>query len=124
MKEKTVRCVDCGSEFTDEEIRDIQSCPTCSSDAIPCAIKNDVTIRINLHELRILTIWASNWAAKLKTPSPSRTMVSILSRLRKQLPEGTCLTIMDELNTLQDVYPNSEVTDSEGNVILPPKKVQ
>lgn len=74
-------------------------------------ILDDTTVTINIHELRILTIWASNWADHADridgNDQASRSLGGILHRLRKQLP-GVCLTLSDEVQHLADQL-NSEV---------------
>lgn len=96
---KTVRCTDCAAEFSDEEIAGANGCPTCGTVSVPCSIAEDVTLKINWHELRILTIWASNYASeRLKDkPGSQRTLNSILKRLQAQHPEKTPLTLFGEL---------------------------
>ena len=99
MSEKTVRCTDCRCEFTDEELEDVTECPKCGSKGVPMIIAEDVEIKINLHELRILTIWASNWAEQaISDDQGTRTLNGILNALRPQLPEGTPLTMKDEFH--------------------------
>lgn len=97
---KTTRCTDCAAEFTDEELEGVSCCPKCGSKGVPCLISQDVNIKINWHELRILTIWASNWANKLEADS-QRALKSILKRLEAQRPvEFPALTLLDEIKEL------------------------
>ena len=64
--EKTIRCVICGKEFSDDELPESTcECPNCGTKSLPCLIVDDVNIKINWHELRILTIWAENWARQI-----------------------------------------------------------
>lgn len=126
MSEKYIRCVDCRSEFTKEEIATANACPCCGTKGLPALIANDLTVQINLHELRILTIWASNWARGIKDDGSGaqKTIRAICTALKKQLPEGTCLTMEDEMAALQEAFPQSEMLDSEGKVIVPKKSIQ
>lgn len=123
---KYARCVDCRSEFTKEEIETANACPRCGTKGLPALIANDLTVPINLHELRILTIWASNWARGIKDDNggAQKTIRAICTALKKHLPEGTCLTMEDEMAALQEVFPQSEMLDSEGNVLMKKKTVQ
>jgi len=66
-------------------------------------ISNDLDIRINTHELRILAVWASSWAQA--NPSPDGQMENVLAgvlhRLKKQAP-GVPLTLADEYQQIAD----------------------
>jgi hypothetical protein len=98
---KTTRCTDCASEFSDEELANASTCPTCGTKSVPCAIKDDVSLKINWHELRILTIWASNYAESPGMEDHSRrTLRSILRRLQDQHPGKTALTLAGEVQGL------------------------
>ena len=87
MNTKTVRCVACRAEFSDEEVKGASCCPACADTGVPCAISQDTTIKINWHALRILTIWASNYATKIE-PRAQRSLQSIIDQLELQRPEG------------------------------------
>lgn len=103
-------CVDCGSRFTQKEIANAFACPKCGSIGIPCAPADDVDVKINWHELRILVIWAENWAAMPRDdprrgPIPlSHTVKAIAKRLQEQYPTRVALTLSGELAELSDKY--------------------
>ena len=99
-------CVDCGVRFTQQAIQDKYACPSCGLVGIPCTPKDDVEIKINWHELRILVIWAENWAA-IERDEPndmSKTLLAIAKRLQNQFPSRTALTLAGELAELGDKY--------------------
>jgi predicted nucleic acid-binding Zn-ribbon protein len=105
--EKTVRCTICSTEFTDEEILEAIKCPSCGTSSLPCAISEDVLLKINWHELRILTIWAENYAriadAKDKLDETLLSTVMIISkRLEKQYPDKTKLTLFSEVREIKE----------------------
>ena len=114
MKEttmKTIRCVICGKEFTDEELRGVNKCPNCGTGSLPCAISEDVEIKINWHELRMLVIWAENWAKEcdLKETDSSKekmllSIMTIAQRLQKQFPDKTALTLFGEVRDLRKSF--------------------
>lgn len=119
---KTTRCTTCRAEFTDAEIEDATACPTCGSAGVPMAIADDVQLTINKHELRILTYWASNWAAlcaRKHNGAALRALGGILHRLRDQLP-GVPLTMADDLQEIADCFPGAtvEVVDADGTRTL------
>ena len=121
-EEKTIRCTKCYEEFIEEE-KNVSCCPKCGCKGVPMLISQDVEIKINWHELRILANWAENWA-EAKCGQDSRdTLQAILDRLEKYKPkDGAALTLTQEVKDLQEVYP--EVTLVRGDTVLvPPRKV-
>lgn len=127
-EEKTIRCTRCRSEFTDAEVEGHSACPRCGSRGVPMAISQDVSIRINWHELRILVMWAERWAehmAKDPTALPDVTacVPAIARAIAAQHPAMPPLTFLGEMLKVQETFPDAEVTDAEGRVILPRKKV-
>lgn len=126
---KTTRCVICRTEFTDEEIANASSCPFCKSEGIPMLISEDTQIRINWHELRILTIWASNYASNCNKPNMNSALASILKHLELQRPDGTFapLTLLGELKELVNdprIKGDIEMVDPRGQkTIIQKKKV-
>ena len=42
------------------------SCPYCGYDGNPCFVEDDVQVVMNWQELRILTIWAMNYAQSMR----------------------------------------------------------
>lgn len=119
---KTARCVRCSIEYSDEELNQLNpdKCPNCGTPGLPMSISQDVTLPINWHELRILTIWASNWAEQLDDDCKI-DLTAILRRLDKYRPKGgAALTIVGEFKELQQYFPNSELW-MDGEVIVPPK---
>jgi hypothetical protein len=124
--EKSIRCVRCRSEFSEVEIEGHDACPKCQATGLPMAIKDDVTIRINWHELRILGMWADNWAGICDKQEHGQdgkgTIAGILRAISAQHPGRAPLTIGGELEQLQESYPEMTATDNLGNVIVKPKK--
>jgi hypothetical protein len=93
------RCIDCEGEFTEEQIAGASACPGCGSVGIPCDPANDVQVTVNWHELRILGIWAENWALKHRDSDPRMcsTIKTITRRLEGQHPKRTPLTLTGEI---------------------------
>ena len=117
---KVQRCIKCNTEFSEIEVEDATACPACGDTGIPAAIKDDVTVKINWHELRILTIWAENWAKKIQKDDSRRnggsllTIMSIAGRLQNQHPDKTKLTLFSEIRELREKLPE----------ILPGSKIE
>lgn len=58
------RCIVCDYGATDEEITRLKlmACPRCGHKGRPCDPVEDIQVKVNWHELRILAIWAERWA--------------------------------------------------------------
>lgn len=114
---KTARCVVCRAEFNEEEITAAfeagkTGCPACGDTGLPMAIAQDMLIRINWHELRILTIWADNYARQHKdNPGMAQSIAAIVKALEMQRPSGefAALTIAGELQELANHSSFSEI---------------
>lgn len=102
-------CTRCGARFTKDEIVQASCCPKCKSVGILCDVSDDVSVYINWHELRILGIWASNYAAtfdpsKVQNAEDSkRKLRGILYRLERQFPSKAPLTLGGEIRQLRQV---------------------
>lgn len=120
---KTIRCVKCRTEFNDKELEEfLDHCPHCGTKGLPMHINNDATIKINTHELRILGIWAENYAVlqdnqHLDDPlyEPLKDIVNIIcSNLEKQLKEQgkfAPLTLTSEMKDLKDYLKENKMCD-------------
>lgn len=118
--ELVARCVQCDASFTEVEIAGAQACPRCGSSAVPLDPKKDIELKINILELRILTIWADWWAKDKCTIGAQKTLSAIIERLSKQLPNSP-LTFAAEIRKIQEVFPNTELISSSGEVLIPKK---
>ena len=115
---KTTQCVNCNSLFSNEELIGKMCCPQCGTKKLPIDINNNISITINHHYLRILCIWAENWAAKvdndnLDNPaheSLKDTVYKITKNLKTQINNNEIstatklppLTLFDEIKQLQE----------------------
>jgi hypothetical protein len=120
---KVLRCVVCRAEFATDEITEATTgCPKCGTESVPMVISQDLQLRINWHELRILTIWASNWADRYVDAGGKRALNSILRELQDQAPEGgAALTLAGEVREIQKFAPDASLVSSDGTVLVPPK---
>src|SRR3974390_2998828 len=98
-RKEVMWCVDCGARFTQEEIEG-WGCPKCGSQSVPCDVDKDTTVEVNWHELRILVIWAENWAGHCRRQEVDRssktmpvTVAAIARRLQGQRPSFGSLTL-------------------------------
>lgn len=77
---KRLLCLYCGHESQVDPSM-VTECPTCHSTARPADLEDTVDIHITKHELRVLTIFASEHAERIGLPVVTRT---ILDRLTTQ----------------------------------------
>lgn len=112
QNQKDVRCVACRAEFTNQEIEGKSACPACQSKSIPCDINMDVRVKINIHELRILGIFAENYARSTKDQSLLHVIDMIAQSIEAQLPpkKWRPLTMSRELRDLKEQFPKSKIT--------------
>ncbi len=114
------RCVRCNESFTAEQIQGVSACPGCGSKGVPMNPANDVIVRINVHELRILGIWAENHAVTCDNlqldnayhESMKETVAAITGRLRTQLSNMGCdmpLTLSAEFKQVEKAYPGAQL---------------
>ncbi len=110
-----VRCIRCASAFDLEALpEDVHACSSCGTTSLPVRPEDDVTVVLNWQELRILGVWASNWAGQPLFPEDSRaTLDAILKRLQAQHPDRTPLSLAAELKHL------AAVTGSEVKLVHP-----
>lgn len=122
---KTVRCTRCAAEFTDSEIQDAMACPSCGSKGVPCSIAQDVDVRMNWHELRILVVWAEHYEETLTDLDSHGVVEAIATRLMKYRPAAAPpLRLLDEISDIQDIFPTAELVDGTGKVIVPKRSIQ
>lgn len=100
-------CTVCGARFSSDEIEGAESCPKCKTISIPCDPDQDFWVEINWHELRVLGIFASNWADQCDKNSEGNTeslkcVRGILSRLERQFPNEPPLTLGGELRKIRE----------------------
>lgn len=113
MSKKIARCLICNEEFDEDDLKNATCCPKCGSLGIQADPKDDTTIKINWHELRILSIWAENWARKCDNDDNAKmkcvlTINCIAKRIQKQYPEKTPLTLSGEIDDLKKSYQDIE----------------
>jgi hypothetical protein len=124
---KIVRCIVCESEFSGKEIEGVDRCPNCGDDSVPCSIDQDTTIKINWQELRILAVWAVNWAELRCGTRDQECIHKIVDRLQLQKPDESfgSLIVEEEVQQIADTFNrNVELVDPTGNkkVIKPTLK--
>lgn len=120
------RCVICNAEFTEAGIAGAKACPKCGEEGLPASPDQDVTVKINWHELRILCIWAEHYANSIANTEgvkgePVKSVWAIAGRLQEQYPSFTPLTLSGEIGQVREKYPDMEVQGIREGGPLPPK---
>jgi predicted nucleic acid-binding Zn-ribbon protein len=117
---ESARCIRCNKTFTEEELVGATCCPGCGTKDIPCDPKKDAKIVINVQDLRILGIWAENYAVtvdnkELDNPNHRslKELVNIITdRIEAQLKEqglATPLTLSKEFSQVKQQFPGSQM---------------
>lgn len=113
-EEKIARCIRCRTEFTARDLEGAAACPHCGSTSVPMSPKDDLSIKINWHELRVLSIWAENWANLHKENYPEliEDLWAIVAPLQDQFPDKTPLTFSGEIGDLRRRFPEQKINIS------------
>lgn len=103
MGDSAARCIICGFGYTEEQLEGVSQCPTCKAKSLPMDTADDVTIKTNWHELRVLVIWAEWWASRHKDEDPEMVDVvrMIAARIGAQHPQKGPLTFSGEVEDLR-----------------------
>jgi hypothetical protein len=112
-------CVRCReiTTGTPEELATLTCCPGCGSLGSPADLDNTVTPTITVHELRILTIWASNWENHMRKEYGSSETRSAIAGICSGLAQFTDapLSISQEIADLRATFGEVTVVDADGN---------
>lgn len=94
-------------------------CPACDDHGIPADADDTVTITLTTHELRILTMWADNYArviaADRERPDLA-TMPAVVRGIIDHVGTQTAapLTLSQELADVRAAFPDATVTLHRG----------
>ena len=113
MSERRLLCLACSEESVVSDDVHTHGCPKCGDTVgVPADLADTVNIHITNHELRILTIWASNYADAMDQLHPNdvplRPVVQgIIDRIGTQTTVP--LTLSQEIADVRALFPDSEV---------------
>lgn len=102
-------CTECS--FHVDSFDDLTCCPNCKSKSIPCGDENQINLSINWQELRVLVMWAENYARKNDL---TKVVYAISNRIEKQFPDranDSPLTLAKEIGQLADAFDGVQVSD-------------
>lgn len=131
--DRHILCVQCRGVFTDEETKGHWGCPRCGNQGTPADTKKTGTATLTDHEWRILTIFASNWAAQCDSKereggghsNSTATVDSIVRELKRQMPDAPPLTMREEIQEVANLPGVGNVEfhhDGEVERVEPEKK--
>jgi hypothetical protein len=98
-------CTLCGCQI--ESFDNLECCPNCKTQSLPCSWDNQVNISINWHELRLIFMWAEKWG--MKHCDGAGVVYSIADRIRNQYPNKSSLTFADEIEELKKMFGRDNV---------------
>jgi len=109
-------CLQCAAETEADPESELSGCPSCGDSAhVPANLDDTVNITITRHELRILTIWANNWAHSHDDEPGQKAVRTILDRLGTQT--DTPLTLGQEIADLRAAFGDVRVISSGGEEV-------
>lgn len=88
----------------------ITGCPACGDQGVPANADETVTLTLTKHELRVLTIWASSYAAQgpaLGYPNMPRVAQGILDEIGRYT--DAALSLQQEISDVRQAFPESDV---------------
>lgn len=85
-------------------------------------VSDDVKITINWHEIRILGMWADNWARKFCGAGAQKSVRGILGAIAAQHPGRSSLTMGGEIQEVADAFGDVTVTDESGTTTVKQRK--
>lgn len=105
-------CTRCNEQIGSFE--GLEACPRCGTRGVPCDYGNQVDVSVNTHELRVLCMWAENWAYS-KEDVDEDVVYAIARRLRAQLgSKDVPLTMADEFRGLKEAGYDFETNHPSG----------
>jgi hypothetical protein len=111
-------CTTCGHRV--ESFTGLDACPACGTRGLPCTDSDQVMVSVNWHELRVLVIWAENYAGKQvdqQGKQLAKVVLSIARRIEDQHPDRALalpLSLAGELRQLMDEHPQTQIISGNG----------
>lgn len=109
---KRLLCLYCG-HVSEVDPSEVTECPTCHSTARPADLDDTVDIHITKHELRVLTIFASEHAERIGLPVVTRTILDRLT-IQTEIP----LSLEQELADVRQRFGHGNVKLIRGDTGL------
>jgi len=105
-------CLRCRATLELPRDHDLTACPECGSHGVPADLDDTAAVTLTTHELRILTMWASNWAQSIADKPRCEDSPQVIQGILDHLGQQTAapLSLAQELADLRAAFPESDVT--------------
>lgn len=107
-KKNDLRCAVCTAEYDSKLFRHpLDACPNCGTKIPPLKTNQDVAVKLNWQDLRVLAIYAKRWSHLIPVENPINKQALealrlILKNLEKYQPKGSeSLIIKNEVVRLE-----------------------
>jgi hypothetical protein len=115
MTTRRLLCLACGEESTVSDDVHQHGCPKCGdTTGAPADLGQSLDLHISTHELRIITMWAMNYAELMDRQHPDTgvSLVSVMQVILNRIATQTnvALTLSQDIADLRAAFPNSDVT--------------
>lgn len=105
-----LRCATCERKMTLEEAKSFKHCPECGGGVAPEFVEQDILIRMNWAEARMLMNWAQAFALAVKLPASAYQRLARLARKFRLLRPHRSPALMDE-----EVQEEAQLSELEQN---------
>ena len=96
----------------------VTACPSCGNTKVPADADDTATVTLTTHELRILPIWAANWAEAIKGHPGCEDSPRIVQGITDHLAVYTsaALSMRQEIADLREMFGDVTVYNADGTV--------
>ena len=118
MRLLCLACRDISEVLSDGEDPGLAACPACGNTKVPADADDTVTITLTTHELRVLAIWASNWATAIKDHPSCEDSPQVIQGILDHLALYTsaALSMHQEIADLREQFGKVTVYNADGTV--------
>ena len=101
------RCMICAAPFAHQDVTDAHECPQCKTKIEPMHPLDDVEVKVNWLELRVLVQFAERMATEKKETVGDlpKCVYAIASRIETQHPSMPALSLAGEMRELKEHNP-------------------
>ena len=115
-----ITCIRCRSKFAIKELKTAKCCPSCGCSVMALRSSQDVNIKINWYELKLICSYAEGFVLQSEDIESLKTLHSIIHELKRQFPKYPEISLF-EYSNLNDEITN--IVDEEIETIEIPNDV-
>jgi DNA-directed RNA polymerase subunit RPC12/RpoP len=114
--EQLLLCLYCRAVILVDPETPLSACPKCGSRNVPADLADTVTVTITTHELRVLTMWASNWADHIKDMPNCDHAPKVITGILDEIGKATSapLSMRQEIADLRAEFGEVRVYGADG----------